>query len=115
MTNALPRRRLRAAVALLALLALLGALRAGDAAAQGTTSDRWSGRWEMSFETEGGGQKRTTGTLCCMEVTELTQAEGLAYANGTTGVIGDGVFTDVICAVPSAGAAGTRPPPPSSS
>ena len=103
MTNAFSCRRLRAAVALAALLALLGALGAGDAAAQGTTSDRWSGSWEMSFETEGGGQKRTTGTLCCMEVTELAQAEGLAYANGTTGVIGNGVFTDVICAVPATG------------
>jgi len=102
MTN-ISGRRLRAAVALTVLLALLGALRAGDAAAQGTTSDRWSGRWEMTFETEGGGQKRITPTLCCMVVTELTQAQGLAYANGTTGVIGNGVFTDVICAVPVAG------------
>jgi hypothetical protein len=92
------RRRLPLVVALWALLAVLGALGAGDAAAQSPIQDRWSGRWETSFTTIGGGQERTTGTLCCIEVTLLSDEQGRALANGTTGVVGEGTFTDVVCA-----------------
>ena len=104
MTVTPPRLPVRVALVLLVLMAVAGALGVGHAAGQ-AGGDRWAGRWEMTFLTEGNGTERTTGALCCMEVVEITREQGLAYANGTTGDVINNTFTDVIC---SSGVEGRR-------
>ena len=89
---------LRCLLAAVAIAAALGGQDADRAAAQAPVEDRWSGRWEVTFTTEGDGRERVAGPLCCVVVTPLTQERGRALVSGTTGVPGDNVFTDVVCA-----------------
>ena len=102
--------RRSASVAVVAALITAAGARAATPAA-----DQWSGRWEVTFTTNGNGSERKAGPLCCVEVQQVSTERGLALARGETGDVANNPFTDVVCGQGAPVASTTRARPRSSS